>query len=49
MIPLPPVIMGAGMRGLDERNEALFSYVNLEDRDRPLSELLQQPPPTFEP
>ena len=24
--------MGAGMRGSDERNEALFSYVNLEDR-----------------
>lgn len=24
--------MGAKMRGLDERNEALFSYVNLEDR-----------------
>jgi transposase len=27
-----PVIMGVGMRGSDERNEALFSYVNLEDR-----------------
>ena len=33
MIPSSsPVIMGAKMRGLDERNEALFSYVNLEDR-----------------
>jgi transposase len=32
MIPSSPVIMGAGMRGSDERNEALFSYVNLEDR-----------------
>jgi transposase len=32
MIPSLPVIMGAGMRGSDERNEALFSYVNLEDR-----------------
>jgi transposase len=32
MIPSVPVIMGAKMRGLDERNEALFSYVNLEDR-----------------
>jgi transposase len=26
------VITGAKMRGSDERNEALFSYVNLEDR-----------------
>lgn len=32
MIPSLPVIMGAKMRGSDERNEALFSYVNLEDR-----------------
>jgi transposase len=32
MIPSAPVIMGATMRGSDERNEALFSYVNLEDR-----------------
>jgi transposase len=24
--------MGAAMRGLDEQNGALFSYVNLEDR-----------------
>ena len=32
MIPSLPVIMGAKMRGLDEQNEALFSYVNLEDR-----------------
>jgi transposase len=32
MILSSPVIMGAGMRGSDERNEALFSYVNLEDR-----------------
>lgn len=32
MIPSWPVIMGAKMRGFDERNEALFSYVNLEDR-----------------
>ena len=24
--------MGAKMRGSDERNEALFSYVNLEER-----------------
>jgi transposase len=32
MIPCSPVIMGAGMRGSDERNEALFSYVNLEER-----------------
>jgi transposase len=32
MIPCAPVIMGATMRGSDERNEALFSYVNLEDR-----------------
>jgi transposase len=32
MIPSSPVIMGAKMRGSDERNEALFSYVNLEDR-----------------
>lgn len=32
MIPFSPVIMGATMRGSDERNEALFSYVNLEDR-----------------
>jgi transposase len=32
MIPFSPVIMGAKMRGSDERNEALFSYVNLEDR-----------------
>jgi hypothetical protein len=29
MIPSSPVIMGAKMRGSDERNEALFSYVNL--------------------
>jgi transposase len=32
MILSSPVIMGAKMRGSDERNEALFSYVNLEDR-----------------
>ena len=32
MIPSSPVIMGVKMRGSDERNEALFSYVNLEDR-----------------
>jgi transposase len=32
MIPSSPVIMGAKMRGSDERNEALFSYVSLEDR-----------------
>lgn len=32
MIPSSPVIMGAKMRGSDERNETLFSYVNLEDR-----------------
>lgn len=32
MIPSLPVIMGAKMRGSDERNESLFSYVNLEDR-----------------
>ena len=32
MVPSSPVIMGAKMRGSDERNEALFSYVNLEDR-----------------
>jgi transposase len=32
MIPSSAVIMGAKMRGSDERNEALFSYVNLEDR-----------------
>jgi transposase len=32
MIPSSPVIMGPKMRGSDERNEALFSYVNLEDR-----------------
>jgi transposase len=32
MIPSSRVIMGAKMRGSDERNEALFSYVNLEDR-----------------
>jgi transposase len=32
MIPSFPVIMGATMRGSDERNEALFSYVNLEER-----------------
>ena len=32
MIPSLPIIMGAKMRGSDERNEALFSYVNLEDR-----------------
>jgi transposase len=32
MIPSLLVIMGARMRGADERNEALFSYVNLEDR-----------------
>jgi hypothetical protein len=32
MIPSSRVIMEATMRGLDERNEALFSYVNLEER-----------------
>jgi transposase len=32
MIPSSPVIMGAKMRGSDEQNGALFSYVNLEDR-----------------
>jgi transposase len=32
MIPSSPVITGAKMRGSDERNEALFSYLNLEDR-----------------
>jgi transposase len=32
MIPSSLVIMGATMRGSDERNEALFSYVNLEER-----------------
>jgi hypothetical protein len=32
MILSSPVIMRAKMRGSDERNEALFSYVNLEDR-----------------
>jgi len=32
MIPSTPVIMGAKMRGSDERSEALFSYVNLEER-----------------
>ena len=32
MIPSARVIMGATMRGLDARNEALFSYVNLEER-----------------
>jgi len=29
MIPSSPIIMGAKMRGSDERNKALFSYVNL--------------------
>jgi len=32
MIPSFPVMMGAKMRGSDERNEVLFSYVSLEDR-----------------
>jgi transposase len=32
MIPSSSVIRGTKMRGSDERNEALFSYVNLEDR-----------------
>jgi transposase len=32
MIPSSLVIMGAKMRGSDEQNGALFSYVNLEDR-----------------
>jgi transposase len=32
MIPSSPVIMGAKMRGSDERNETLFSYVNLDER-----------------
>jgi transposase len=32
MLPFSPAMMGARMRGADERNEALFSYVNLEDR-----------------
>jgi transposase len=32
MILSSPVMMRAKMRGSDERNEALFSYVNLEDR-----------------
>jgi hypothetical protein len=32
MIPSLLVIMGARMRGADDRNEGLFSYVNLEDR-----------------
>src|SRR5688572_10907288 len=32
MIPFSPAMMGARMRGADERNETLFSYVNLEGR-----------------
>jgi transposase len=32
MIPYPRTSEGADMRGADLRNEALFSYVNLEDR-----------------
>ena len=32
MIPYPHTSKGADMRGADLRNEALFSYVNLEDR-----------------
>jgi hypothetical protein len=32
MIPYPRTSKGADMRGADLRNEALFSYVNLEDR-----------------
>jgi len=32
MIPYPRTSKGADMRGSDLRNEALFSYVNLEDR-----------------